>query len=208
MKIVKTLSAASILIALTTSCAQLSAMKFIEFRKQKTNYDALDRTSKMDIKTFLNGELEGFGASFDKFDHISAAHTVKINAKWEDSKGVLNYSVTSLNGVKDIRTWLISLNTDGSFTGVGHDIAGPAQGRQFGNASYLEYDLLLPNPNTGLKEKVSFQEKIYLIDDNSAIMISNFKTNSGDDGKIVTSLKKPDFKAKVNPKSDAKSDKD
>lgn len=184
----KIFSAAIITLSLS-SCAQLQGY-FAP--KAPPQLDYLSGATKMDIKKFFNGDIEGFAIKQDATGKITGTMTVKMNGKWEDEKGVLQQNFVNADGTKDSRTWLITVDADGTYDAVGHNVIAPAKGIQLGNAAQSLYSLMLA-AKMG-KEEVAYEEKIYLVDEKSAIMIVNF-TNKGVDrtsGKIIFSLaKKP-----------------
>ncbi len=145
----------------------------------------------MDIKKFFDGDLEGFAIKQDASGKIIETFTAKINGKWDENKGVVQFRYNHSDGIKDSRTWLITINTDNSFEGVGHDVAKAASGKQAGNLAQSTYSLNV-GPR-GSREEISFEEKMYLIDEKSAIVISDFKTTKskkGTAGRITLSIKK------------------
>lgn len=182
-------TASIIAVALTiSSCAEF--MKSFD-KKQPKQLDYLDRSVKMDFKKFFDGDLEGFAIKQDKDGKIIETFTAKINGKWEENKGVVQYSYRHNNGAKDSRTWLITVNSDGGFEGVAHSIVKSLVGKQVGNAAQLIYTLNADSK--GGKDEVYFEDKIYLVDEKSAIVISEFeakKSPQENSGKITLSIKK------------------
>lgn len=173
---------AIIFASLISSCAMVD-----KFNKP-TDIDYLERGAKIDMKRFFNGDLEGFAITQDETGKITGTQTVKINGKWEENKGVVQYSVSYSDGKKDSRTWLITANDDGTFDAVGHDVAGPAKGKQVGNAAQMIYTLLQASPQG--KKEVKFEERMYLVDDKSMIMVVNIKKGFQASGKSIVSIKK------------------
>lgn len=157
--------------------------------KAAPQLDYLDGATKMDIKKFFNGDLEGFAIKQDSNGKITSTLTTKINGKWDDNKGVIQQNFLYNDGTKDSRTWLVTVDSDGTFDAVGHDVAVPAKGKQSGNAAQSLYSLTLGS-KTG-KEEVNFEERMYLVDEKSMIMIVNFdkkKSDPNSAGKIIFSL--------------------
>jgi hypothetical protein len=150
--------------------------------------DTVDNSAKLDVKSFFNGDLEGFAISQDQNGKITGTNTIKINGSWEGNKGVVQEVFIYNGGKKDSRTWLITLEDDGTFDAVGHNVSSPAKGRQVGNAAQMIYSLLIPT--NGVKEEVKFEDKMYLVDDKSMIKISSFKKGYTASGKNIISLKK------------------
>ncbi len=133
---------------------------------------------------FFNGDVEGFAIVKNSRDEIVQTQIVKMHGKWNGNKGVLNQEITYSKGGSDNRTWLITANSDGTFNAVGHDVYGMAEGKQDGNSAYMKYSIVTD------KQKISFFDKMYLVDNKSMIMISEFNRKNGDSGKVIISLKK------------------
>lgn len=172
-----------------TSCAALQ--KMMNNKRLPAEPDYIEKGAKMDVKKFFNGELEGFSIIQGADGKISGTQTVKITSKWEEDKGVWTQVFTLNDGKKDSRTWLVTLNDDGTFDAVGHDVSVPATGKQIGNVAQMIYALSLPTKVEGrtVKEAVQYEDRMYLVDDKSMIMITEFRRN-GTSGKIITSVKK------------------
>lgn len=186
-KIVK-ISSIIFLILSASSCAVLDKA----FReKEDRSLDFIDGSTKMDLKKFFEGELEGFAVKQDENDKIIETFTAKINGKWDANKGVVQFNFSHSGGEKDSRTWLITLNSDGSFDGVGHDVVKPMEGKQAGNVAQSFYSLNVGSKAN--KEEIRFREKIYLVDEKSAILISEFKSEESpkeNSGRVIFSIKK------------------
>jgi hypothetical protein len=195
----KKISLAIISMFLLSSCADLLN------GGTASQLDYLDKGVKFDIKKFFNGDVEAFAIVQDSSGKIIDTESVKIEGSWDGNKGVIKKSYTLPNGTKDSRTWLITVDNGGTFTAIGHDIAAPGQGKQAGNAMQMSYSLLLPTNINGQKSKVNFDEKTYLVTEDSAIMIIN--SSSGFEGtkKTILSLKKSPA-SKVVPEKNIKTD--
>jgi hypothetical protein len=186
MKNFARLSLALTLASLLASCANIE--QFIASRKPAPELDYLDRGVKMDIKNFFNGDIESFAITQDQNGKISGTSTSKINSKWEENKGVMQEIFFDDKSKKDSRTWLITSNQDGTFDMVGHDMLTPVKGKQIGNAAQMIYSLSINAE--GVKQEVKFEDKVYLVDEKSAVMISNFRKQNGQSGRVIRSLKK------------------
>jgi hypothetical protein len=168
--------------------SSLSSCAFLDRFNKAPELDFLDRGSKIDLKKFFNGEIEAFAITQDENGKISGTQTAKISGKWDENKGVIQQNFIYADGTKDSRTWLITINSDGTFDAVGHDVTSPAKGKQSGNAAQMIYSLSLAGKDG--KQEVKFEDKMYLVDDKSMIMISNFKRGYSSSGKSIFSLKK------------------
>ena len=142
----------------------------------------------MDFKKFFNGDIEGFAITQDEDGKITGTQTVKINAKWDGNKGVIQQNFIFAGDKKDSRTWLVTLNENGTFEAIGHDVSSPGQGKQIGNAAQMLYALTLKEND--VKREVKYEDRMYLVDDQSMIIISNAKKGFSSSGKSILSLKK------------------
>ncbi len=164
-----------------------SCYMFGSFNKSEP-IDYLDRGVKFDIKKFFNGDIEAFAIVQDENGKIIDTKTVKINGRWEENKGVIQQNFILADGKKDSRTWLITANGDGTFEGVGHDVLTMATGKQKGGSGQMIYDLLVNGQNG--REEIKFEDRMYLVNENSAIMISSMKKGYSPAGRIIMSLSK------------------
>ncbi len=165
---------------------------------QMSRLDYLERGVRADIKDFFNGKMRGFAIVQDQRGDISDTVSLDVEASWEENKGVIKKTYKYANGEKDSRTWLVTLDNGGAtFTAIGHDVASPAKGRKLGNAIQMTYSLLMPSQIRGQKEQVKFDDKYYLVDENSAIVISESSTGFGQVKKTIVSLRKLDEKKKT-----------
>lgn len=169
-----------------------SCEAFNQFASQRNKsvapIDYLERAPKIDIKNFFSGDLEGFAIVQDQQGKIDTSYTAKVSGKWEESRGTVQYNYTFNGGKKDSRTWLITINDPTGYSAIGHDFIETAQGRNQGNASVVNYSL-----STLLKEKkqrVDFEDQLYLVDEKSAIIISTMRQGNSIVGKAIISLKK------------------
>ncbi len=171
-------------------------------KKAAVPLDYIESSSKLDIKKFFNGDIEAFSIKQDENEKIIGTAIIKISGKWDENKGTIQQNFVYNDGTKDSRTWLITLNSDGTFDAIGHDVSSPAQGKQIGNAALSNYTLAFGSK--AAKEEVSFDDRMYMVDEKSMIMISSFKklgsksVGKNLSGKSIISLKKIDS----NKKSD------
>lgn len=171
----------STLLFCVTSCASL-------FPKKPQEIDYLDNSVKMDIKSFFTGDIEAFSIVKNSSDKIISTNSSKISGKWEENRGILKYDFTYLDGSKDSRTWFITLNSDSSFEIVGHDVAAGFTGNQIGNIAYMNY--VLVSRGNKAQIRTNYEDKMYLVNEKSMILITNFRKADGDYGTIITSLRK------------------
>lgn len=177
-------------LTLTTSCTHS-----LFSSASKVNHSYLPKNFKGDFQSFFNGDIEGFSIIKDKDGNITNARKISVSGSWEDNKGIIRKKFTDKDNKKTSRTWLLTLNPDGSFTAIGHDALNGAKGTTTGNMTHINYRLSLDiNEN---KSPTTYDENMYLIDGDSMIMITKFESDNGDKGKEITSLKKQVVKDSV-----------
>ncbi len=159
------------------------------FSKKPLEIDYLDGSIKMDVKSFFSGDIESFSIVKDSHDKIISTNTAKLNGKWEENRGVLKYDFTYLDGSKDNKIWFITLNSDSTFNIVGHDVAAQFEGKQIGNVAYMDYVLVSRGKNNE-QIRTSYEDKMYLVNEKSVILISKLKRSGEDFGTVITSLRK------------------
>jgi len=193
MKNFSKISLIALTLVATSSCALVE--KFMA-PKPLPQIDYLEGAQKMDIKKFFDGDIAGFAIKQGENGKIIETQSITVSASWDENKGVIKKNAVANDGTKDIRTWLITVNSDGTFDAVGHDVASPAKGKQIGNAAQSFYSLMV-NDKSG-REEVEFEERMYLVSDDQMMMITNFKRKKNsvakEDnrsfGKVITSFRK------------------
>lgn len=182
------------LVTITLSLPSCVLFEGLSSKKIVEPLDYIEGATKLDIKKFFDGNIEAFGIKQNSVGKIISTSTVKITAKWDENKGTIQQNFFYQDGSKDNRTWLITVNSDGTFGAVGHDVFVPAQGKQIGNAAQSSYGLMVSQK--GIKTEVSYEDRMYLVDEKSMIVISKFftkgstKEDQDTSGKIIFSLKK------------------
>ncbi len=176
--------------AIITATTFLSSCALIEkFSYKPAEITALEKASKFDVKTFFNGDIEVFAITQDNNGKIIGSYTAKMNGKWDDYKGILQQNYVYETGKKDSRTWLITADSDNSFSAVGHDVVTPIKGKQVGNAMQMLYTLSIKGAEDK-KQNVDHEDVIYLVDDRSAIGIALIRKDGIASGKSIISYKK------------------
>jgi len=200
MKIKKTIKSFALL-ALLLNTASCETFRKIDFRRMDprllfgkkvyfdSKLDSLNNVQMLNIRFFFDGELEGHGIKRNNDGNIVDAQNIKIKSKWQGNKGTLQFDYYHDNQHLDSRTWLITLNPNGTFEAIGHDIIGQAHGKHSGNASQIIYDLMLPD-EYNRKIEHHFEDKIYLVDEKSAIMIKKVGKYYRPDSTWIFSIKK------------------
>ena len=77
------------------------------------------------------------------------------------------------DGVKERKTWKLTLLPNGEYSGIREDVIGTARGYQDGNAFRLEYMLAIPNDDGSPGRKVSFKDVLVKHKDGSIVNKAN-----------------------------------
>lgn len=98
-----------------------------------------DTSPKADIKEFFNGKINAWGLVQDWRGRVTTRFDVHMVGSWEGNKGKLEEDFTYYDGKKQHRTWILTQNADGSYTGTASDIIGEAKGKTEGSAVQWSY---------------------------------------------------------------------
>lgn len=100
-------------------------------------------TPVLDIASYFNGTIDGWGMFQDRSGKVVRRFTVRIDAKWDGDRGTLDEHFVFDDGEKQNRVWTLVRDGD-RFTGTAGDVVGTGTGVQQGNAFNLRYVLALP----------------------------------------------------------------
>jgi len=128
---------------------------------------AVDRyagqTPAMDLRTYFNGTVNGWGMFQDRGGEVVKRFTVRIEARWEGDTGTLDEHFSWSDGTTSRRVWTIKDLGNGRYTGRADDVVGEATGEASGSALRWRYVLALPVD--GSVYNVDFDDWMYMIDD-------------------------------------------
>lgn len=166
-----------------------------------SHIDFVSSAPAMNIKNFLEGDLEGHGIKVNRYGEIVEVQLIKIKSRWQGNKAQIEFNYQLDGQIFDSRIWLLTLNQDGTFEANSHDAVGTVKGKQKGNTAQIIYDLMVPESDR--KVKSHFEDKFYLVDNNSAILISKIGKYYQHDStwtysvkKVVADVKKPETTTK------------
>lgn len=117
---------------------------------------------KLDLATYFNGTIDGWGMVQDRGGKVTRRFHVVIDAKWTGNKGVLDERFQWSDGKTETRVWRIEKNGD-RYTGAAGDVVGTASGEASGNA--LRWNYVLALPVEGTTYHVDMDDWMYLIDE-------------------------------------------
>ncbi len=143
---------------------------------------------KMDIRQYLNGKLEAHGILQDRSGKMIKSFYVTMTGTWNGNNGKLEEHFTFSDGKKDQRVWEINFTDDNNFTAKAHDTVGIARGQQYGNAFKMDYVLKIDVD--GKKYDINLVDWIYLVDEKTAINVSQMTKFGFNVGTLTISFKK------------------
>jgi hypothetical protein len=147
-----------------------------------------DRKTKLDLKKFFNGDIEGWGAIFDWQGRQIRNFSVKIKGTWDQNKGVLHEQFEFNDGEKVERKWDIEFSDENRFVGKAHDIIDRAKGIEKGNAVNINYVLQVPYNKSTIN--LNMDDWMYLIEENIVLNRTDMKKFGFKVGEIVLFMKK------------------
>ncbi len=148
-----------------------------------------EKTSpKLDIRNYLNGPLEAQGILQNRSGKVIKTFSVKMVGSWKGNEGKLEEDFVFSDGKKDRRIWEIKLSDDNNFTAKAHDTVGIAKGEQYGNAMKMDYVLKIDVD--GKKYDIRLIDWIYLVDEKTAINVSQMTKFGFRVGTLTISFKK------------------
>jgi hypothetical protein len=147
-----------------------------------------NRKNKMDLRSFFEGNVEGWGAIFDYQGKQTRSFHVSIKGTWDKKKGRLEELFVFDDGEKTERIWDIDFSDDQKFIGKAKDVIGQAHGVQNGNAINLNYVLSIPYKDSTLN--VNMDDWMYLVDPNIILNRTAMKKFGFKVGEVVLFMKK------------------
>lgn len=107
-----------------------------------TPQDYAKETPKLDLATYFNGKVDGWGMVQDRSGKVLRRMYVELDCKWNGNEGVLDESFKWSDGKTEKRVWKIRKDGD-RYIGTAGDVVGEARGEAAGNALRWNYVLAL-----------------------------------------------------------------
>ncbi len=124
--------------------------------------DYAKETPKLDLKSYFNGKVDGWGMVQDRAGKVVRRMYVEMECTWNGNEGVLDESFQWSDGKTEKRIWKIRKDGD-RYIGTAGDVVGEALGEAAGNTLRWNYTLALPAENGGYH--VSMDDWMWMIDD-------------------------------------------
>ena len=147
-----------------------------------------DKAKKIDLKTFFDGDVEGWGSLFDFQGRQTRSFTVTLKGTWDGDVGILEEWFIFDDGEKTQRTWKIVFSDESTFVGSAEDVVGEAKGRVNGNAVNLNYVLNIPYKDSTMN--LDMDDWMYLTEKNTIVNRTSMKKFGFKVGEIVLVMKK------------------
>ena len=145
---------------------------------------------KMDIREYLNGDLEAWGTLFQRDGTADPQFFVKMKGEWHGNEGTLSEDFTYIDGTKKHRLWHFSMKDDHHFTGTADVVIGVGEGKHFGNAVNMKYVLQVPYKGSTIN--LTMDDWLYRIDDNHVINRTKMSKFGLSAGELVIGFRKLD----------------
>jgi hypothetical protein len=147
-----------IILILITSCTNNSSMKPEDF---------INEEPRLIIEDYLSGNVKAWGILQNRSGKVTRQFSADLNGSWDGKNLILNEKFEWNDGEIQTRQWKIKKIDDNNYEGTADDVVGTAKGFSYGPAFKFEYVLLVPVK--GKEIKISFDDWIFLQDENVAI---------------------------------------
>jgi len=127
-----------------------------------TPQDYARESPKLDLKTYFNGKVDGWGMVQDRSGKVLRRMVVEMECTWNGDEGVLDESFRWSDGKTEKRVWKIRKQGD-RYIGTAGDVVGEAQGEAAGNALQWRYVLRLPEDVGGYE--MNMDDRMWMVDD-------------------------------------------
>jgi len=127
-----------------------------------TPQDYASEKPKLDLATYFNGKVTGWGMVQDRSGKVLRRLVVVLECTWNGNEGVLDESFQWSDGKTEKRVWKIRKDGD-RYIGTAGDVVGEARGEASGNALRWNYVLALPVGDSVYN--VDMDDWMWMIDD-------------------------------------------
>lgn len=125
--------------------------------------DYASQVPKLDLRTYFNGRVTGWGVVQDRSGKVIRRMTVEMDCRWSGDVGTLDEKFVDSDGKREARVWTIRKAGD-AYTGTAGDVIGEAKGEAAGNALNWRYVLDAKRDNGGTV-KLDMDDWMWQLDD-------------------------------------------
>lgn len=118
----------------------------------------------------LVGKIVANG-SFSAIDGTHREFVAYIDGSWDGNALTLVEDFEFSDGVEERKTWVLTRQENGEYSGVREDVVGTARGYQDGSAFRLDYTMALPKEDGTPGRKLKFRD--VLVNDPNGDIINN-----------------------------------
>jgi len=138
---------------------------------------------KLILEDYFNGKTFAKGLFEDRFGNVKKSFKVDIDGIWDGKFLILKENFIYSDGSKEFREWKLEKIGSNKYQGFADGVIGLASGETSGNAFYWKYDFNLQIGNS--KYKVSFDDWMFLQDDDHLINIATVSKFGINLGKVI-----------------------
>lgn len=124
--------------------------------------DYAKETPKLDLATYFNGKVDGWGMVQDRSGKVLRRMVVELECSWNGNEGVLDEKFQWSDGKTEKRVWKIRKDGD-RYIGTAGDVVGEAKGEAAGNA--LRWNYVLALPVDGSTYNMDMDDWMWMIDE-------------------------------------------
>ena len=147
-------------------------------------------TPKLDLQTFLNGNIKGYGIVEDYKSNITKRFNFYGNASWNGDEGTFNEKIVYSDGNIESRIWSIHKISTSMYEATTPDVIGKARIKVAGNTMNWQYTMNI-KVNDSIY-KINFDDWMYLMPDGQLINRNYFKKFGFNVGELTLFMEKED----------------
>jgi len=122
---------------------------------------------KLDLKTYFNGRVDGWGMVQDRSGKVTKRMTVEMLCSWSGDVGTFDERFTHADGSTERRVWTVRKSGD-RYVGTAGDVVGEARGEAAGNALHWTYVLAARRDN-GDTVDLDMDDWMWLVDERTLL---------------------------------------
>lgn len=132
-----------------TACAEITVKEYRDFEPA------------LNVERFFEGYLTAHGIIKNGSGKVIRTFNADIQASWKDDIGTLVEKFVFDDGELQYRTWTLTPDEKGSYTGTAEDVVGEATMSGAGNSLFFEYVLRIPYGDSTVD--VTVDDRMYLV---------------------------------------------